>query len=220
MDALTEGNILNDSDLTLLQAYALKVEEHLTDKAFNKLCFAFPQSPIDSLKNTEKCVQFLSGFQPMRYHCCPFSCICYTGPYESLNKCPKCNIDWYKVDGTPPQAIFEYLPIIPCLLAMLVSSSYARKMQYQSKCEHDPTTITDIFDGTQYCSLLETFITIGDEELPTWYFPIFVTLHLGCPQMALVPSSAIPRLHGQLFYLIITSLLKSSFSSRTSFRLE
>jgi hypothetical protein len=53
---------------------------------------------------------------------------------------------------------------------MLASSSYARKMQYRSKREHDPTTITDIFDGTQYRSLLETFITIGDEELPTWYF--------------------------------------------------
>jgi hypothetical protein len=102
MDTLTEGNILDDSDLALLWAYALKVEEHLTDKVFNKLHFAFPQSPIDSLKNTEKHVQFLSGFQPVRYHCCPFSCICYTGPYKSLNKCPKCNIDRYKVDGTTP----------------------------------------------------------------------------------------------------------------------
>jgi hypothetical protein len=54
MDTLTEDNILDDSNLALLWAYALKVEERLTDKAFNKLYFAFPQSPIDSLKNTEK----------------------------------------------------------------------------------------------------------------------------------------------------------------------
>jgi hypothetical protein len=78
-----------------------------------------------------------------------------------------------------PQAIFEYLPIIPCLLAMLVSSSYARKMQYQSKREHDPTTITDIFDGTQYHSLLEMFITISNEELPTWYFSNLRDIALG-----------------------------------------
>jgi hypothetical protein len=53
---------------------------------------------------------------------------------------------------------------------MLASSSYATKMQYRSKHEDDPTKITDIFDGTHYCSLRETFITIGDEELPTWFF--------------------------------------------------
>jgi hypothetical protein len=170
MDVLTEGNILDESDLTLLRAYALKLEERLTDKAFNKLRFIYPQAPIDSLKNTEKRVQFLSGFQPVRYHCCPSSCVCYTGPYETLKKCPKCNTDRYKADGTTPQAIYEYLPIIPRLRAMLASTSYATKMQYRSKHETDPTKITDIFDGTHYHSLRETFITIGDEELPTWFF--------------------------------------------------
>src|ERR1700733_4279443 len=167
MDFLIDGNILDESDLTLLHAYALKLEEHLTDNVFNKLRFAFPQSPIDSLKNTEKHVQFLSGFQPVCYHCCLSSCICYTGPYETLKQCPKCNTDHYKADGTTLQAIFQYLPIIPCLCAMLTSSSYAAKMQYWSKHEDDPTKITDIFDGTHYHSLQETFIMIGDEELPT-----------------------------------------------------
>jgi hypothetical protein len=62
---------------------------------------------------------------------------------------------------------------------MLMNSSYARKMQYWSKCKHDPTTITNIFDGTQYRSLLETFITIGDEELPTWYFSDLCDIALG-----------------------------------------
>jgi hypothetical protein len=170
MDILTEGNILDESDLTLLRAYSLKLEEHLTDKAFNKLCFAFPQSPIDTLKNTEKCIQFLSGFQPVRYHCCPSSCICYTGPYGTLKACPKCNIDHYKANATMPQAFFEYLPIIPCLHAMLVNSSYATKMQYQSKYKDHPMKLTDIFGGTHYCSLRKTFVTIDNEELPTWFF--------------------------------------------------
>ena len=53
---------------------------------------------------------------------------------------------------------------------MLASSSYATKMQYRSKHEDDPTKITDIFDGAHYHSLREMFITIGDEELPTWFF--------------------------------------------------
>jgi hypothetical protein len=106
----------------------------------------------------------------VRYHCCPSSCICYTGPYETLKKCPKCNTDCYKADGTTPQAVFEYLPIIPRLRAMLASTSYATKMQYRSKHEADPTKSTDIFDGTHYRSLRETLITIDAEELPTWFF--------------------------------------------------
>ena len=49
-----------------------------------------------------------------------------------------------------PQAIFEYLSIIPHLHAMLASSSCVMKMQYQSKHEDDLTKITNIFDGTHY----------------------------------------------------------------------
>ena len=155
MDAVSEGMILDESDLTLLHAYALKVEDGITDKTFNKLRYAFPQAPIESLKNTEKRVQYLSGFQPIRYHCCPSSCICYTGPYEALTKCPKCKTDRYKANR---------------LHAMLTNSSYARKMQYRANHQHDPTKLTDIFDGTHYRSLQETFVTVGDEELPTWFF--------------------------------------------------
>jgi hypothetical protein len=35
---------------------------------------------------------------------------------------------------------------------------------------HDPTKVTDIFDSTHYTSLLGKFVTIGDEELPAWFF--------------------------------------------------
>jgi hypothetical protein len=170
MYALTEGKILDESDISLLRAYALKVEDGLTDKTFNKLRYAFPQAPIHSLKNTEKRVQFLSGFQPVHYHCCPSSCICYTGPYESLTACPKCKTDRYKDDGTTPQSYYEYLPLISRLRAMLANSSYARKMQYRANHQHDPMKVTDIFDGTHYRSLKETYVMIGDEELPVWFF--------------------------------------------------
>jgi len=53
---------------------------------------------------------------------------------------------------------------------MVSNSSYAQKMQYRSKHQHDPTKITDIFDGAHYRSLLETPVTINDEELPMWFF--------------------------------------------------
>jgi Transposase family tnp2 len=53
---------------------------------------------------------------------------------------------------------------------MVSNSSYAKKIQYQSKHQNDPTKITDIFDGAHYHSLLETPVTIGDEELSMWFF--------------------------------------------------
>ena len=64
---LSEGKLLNESDLTLLHAYTLKVEDGITNATFNKFRFAFPQAPLNSIKSTEKQVQFLSGFQPVRY---------------------------------------------------------------------------------------------------------------------------------------------------------
>ena len=57
-----EGKLLDESDLTLLRAYTLKVEDGITNAAFNKLHFDFPQAPLDTIKYTEKRVQFLSGF--------------------------------------------------------------------------------------------------------------------------------------------------------------
>ena len=108
-----EGKLLDEDDLTLIRAYSLKVNHGLTNDAYNSLCFVFPQAPLDTLKNMEKQIQFLSGFQAVRYHCCPSSCICYTGPYETLSTCPKCKADQYQSDGKTPQAYFQHLPLIP-----------------------------------------------------------------------------------------------------------
>ena len=123
-----EGKLLDEDDLTLICAYSLKVNHGLTNDAYNSLRFLFPQAPLDTLKNTEKRIQFLSGFQPVRYHCCPSSCICYTGPYETLSTCPKCKANRYKSDGKTPQAYFQYLPLIPRLHAMVSNLSYAQRM--------------------------------------------------------------------------------------------
>jgi hypothetical protein len=127
---LLDGKLLGESDLTLLRAYTLKVEDGITNATFKKLLFAFPQALLDSIKSTEKRVQFLSGFQPVRYSCCPSSCVCFTGPYKTFQQRAKCNADRYKADGTMPHSYFEYLPIIPRLRAMVANSPYAKKMQY------------------------------------------------------------------------------------------
>ena len=53
---------------------------------------------------------------------------------------------------------------------MVANTLYARKMQHRSNRTHDPTKLTDIFDGAHLISLLRKFITIGDEQLPKWFF--------------------------------------------------
>ena len=165
-DTFVDDKILDESDLSLLHAYTLKVENGLMDEIFNKLCFAFPQASIDPLKNTEKHISSLSGFQPVHYNCCTSSCICDTGPYEILLKCPKCDTDRYKADGTAPQAYFQYLPIISHIHAMVP----CKKMQYRASHQPNPTKITDVFDGTHYSLLQESFVTVGGKELLNWFF--------------------------------------------------
>ena len=65
----------------------------MVSQMMHTIVFNFsPQAPLDTLKNTEKQIQFLSGFQPVQYHYCPSSCACYTGPCETLSTCPKCKL--------------------------------------------------------------------------------------------------------------------------------
>ena len=52
----------------------------------------------------------------------------------------------------------------------MANTLYARKMQHRSNRTRDPTKLTDIFDGAHLISLLRKFITIGDEQLPKWFF--------------------------------------------------
>jgi hypothetical protein len=115
---------MDETDLQLLRACAYKINERLTNKAFNNLPLVFPSANIESLKKTEGRVQFLSGFQPVRYDCCINSCIRFTGAYEDLPACPIC-ADPRRDEKGAARAYFQYLPIIPRLRAMLVNRACA-----------------------------------------------------------------------------------------------
>ena len=106
----------------------------------------------------------------MHYSFCIFWCVCFTGPYETLQKCLKYNADCYKAGGITLHSYFEYLPIIPHLQAMVANSIYARKIQYQSNCTCDPTKLTNIFNSAHFISLLRKFVTIGNKQLHIWFF--------------------------------------------------
>ena len=149
--------------------YIYKIQERLTKKAFNKLPLMFSSANVESFKKTEHRVQYLSGFQPVLYDRCINSCVCYTGPYEQLTECPVCSAKRLDDEGKP-NARFTYLPIIPCLRAMVSNHAYATKMQYRVAYQHEPSQFNDVFDGSHYQGLLKTRIKVGDERLPYWFF--------------------------------------------------
>ena len=144
------------------------MEDNLSDRTFNRLSKAFPDSTLDSLKMVKKRVRFLSGFQTVRYSCCINSCVCYVGPYEDLTECPNCKEARFKANGKS-RKYYDYIPLIPRLQAMSANSKHAEKMRYRANHVHEPEVIKDVFDGSHYQSLLATIVP-GDEDIPFFYF--------------------------------------------------
>jgi len=69
--------------------------------------------------------------------------------------------------------MFSYMPLIPCLRALMSNPTYATCLQYRAN-EHAKTRMpgmtTDIFDGLYYRLLLGERVVIGDQSLPHNYF--------------------------------------------------
>lgn len=160
---------MDEEDMNLLRAYNFKIEERLTEKAFNKLPYAFPSANVKSFKRTEHRVQRLSGFQPVLYDCCINSCVCFTGPYEKFTQCPVCSTGRLD-DGGRPRAQFSYLPLIPRLRAMVSNSHCATRMRYRAEYQHKPSQFHDVFDGSHYHNLRKAYVEVGDEKLPYSFF--------------------------------------------------
>ena len=163
---------LLEHELAPLRHFAYKVENNLTEKAFNALPRVFRHDQVSSWKVTSSHAQFLSGFRPVRYDCCPNSCICYTGPYEKKVSCPECKTARFHPNSTEPQRYFEYLPIIPRLRALAANPQLAETMRYRTEFEgtRNQGRMQDIFDGEMYRSLLNSFVAVAGEKLPFCHF--------------------------------------------------
>jgi hypothetical protein len=163
--------MLDDRTLDLLRAYRFKVESALTGRSFEMMRHIIPKAELPSLRSMEKKVRHLSGYRSIRYDCCPQSCICYTGHYKEDLECPKCKAPRYHDNSLQsPLAYFEYFPIIPRLRALLASTHFASKMQHRANHRHDPTNVTDVFDGTHYQQLKGSRICVDKVMLPEAFF--------------------------------------------------
>jgi len=157
---------ISDHDLDILHLFAMMIRNNLTALAFNEMCYTFSKTGMENLARTRSHVQSLSRFGPVVFACCINSCICYTGKYADLDKCPKCKTSRLN-ESSQARCTFSYMPLIPHLRALMSNRTYATCLQYHAD-EHAktstcmPRTTTDIFDGLHYCSLLGERVVAGD----------------------------------------------------------
>ncbi len=86
--------------------------------------------------------------------------------------------------------MFSYMPLIPRLCVLMSNHTYATHLQYCAN-EHAkncrPGTITDIFDGRHYRSLLGEPVVVGDQMYPHNYFSDHRDIALGFATNSFAP---------------------------------
>jgi hypothetical protein len=167
------GN-LSERDMLILQVYAFKINEHLTDEVFAKIPYAFLKDPVPTVKVCRSWLQALSGFRPVRYDCCINSCWCFAGDHRDRTNCPYCGQDRWVINHRgrkKSQKVLNYLPFIPRLVAMQANPIKATEMRYQA-FEHAPTPgkVTDVFDSHVYRRLLGKKVIINGKLALHKYF--------------------------------------------------
>ena len=183
MVKLTARSSLNEADLKDIRAFNYFVTQGTTREAYEALRSAFPElGDIGSLYLAQKNVAKLSGLNPEYVDCCVNSCCCYAGKYKTLECCPfpDCNEPRYDGDNRPRKQ-FQYLPIIPRLIALFLDKTTAEKINYRHKyCEgRDPEKVANVFDGTLYRELCEREVTVNGKALPHQYFSDHRDIALG-----------------------------------------
>jgi len=168
-----QSSILNH-DLDILHPFTMMIRNNLTALAFNEMCYTFSKTGMENLARMRSHVWSLSRFGPAVFACCVNLCICYTGKYANLDKCPKCKTSCLNKSGQARHT-FSYMPLIPHLRALMSNRTYATCLQYCAN-EHAkmltrmPGMTTDIFNGLHYCSLLRERVVAGDQTLAHNYF--------------------------------------------------
>jgi hypothetical protein len=151
-------------ELAICRAFAFLVRTRLTDKNFAMIPETWPEiSGFHSKHVLRAKAQGLAGVEPLRFDCCPNSCVCFAGHYTSLEKCPRCNEPRFEVDShgkRKPRSQFFYIPLIPRLIAYLKSPHVASEMQYRGQHQHIPGLFRDIFDGENYQALRNAPVTV------------------------------------------------------------
>ena len=112
----------------------------------------------------------LSELMAESYDCCVKSCVAFTGPHAKLKACPRCRKPRYHQNGKPVKT-YQYLPLIPQLVASFLGRELNERMCYRSdRGKADSSKVTDIFNGSHYLGLLQKEVTINGRGLGHTYF--------------------------------------------------
>lgn len=145
----------SDEDLITIWAFVFKVQDHRSDKTFERFQLVFPSVSLPSAHQSCHRIKFLAGFKTVLYDCCPNSWMCYSGPHQVLDRCLYCREPRCNEDGKARQE-FKYTPFIPHLQAAQANKTHAHLMRYRAhEHNHTPGKMSDVFDSSHYCDLLQ-----------------------------------------------------------------
>ena len=123
---------MNATELKDICAFNYFVMQGTTREAYDALRTAFPElEDISSIYLAQRTVAKLAGLNPKHVDCCINSCCCYAGKNKELDRCPfpDCNEPRRDENGRP-RKVFQYLPIIPRLIALFLDKATAANMDY------------------------------------------------------------------------------------------
>ncbi|KZO90938.1 hypothetical protein CALVIDRAFT_461997, partial [Calocera viscosa TUFC12733] len=162
-----------------LQAFHYKVAANLSLAQYNLLRTSFIDFDLPSSNDLASRMAFLSGLQPIKYDCCPNSCMSYTGALAEHNTCSYCAEQRYRPDGMPRRQ-WAYIPLIPRLVAQYANVERAKLLgSYRANREPAEDTIEDFYDGRIFKELSKRHVIINGRTLPHLYFADRRDLALG-----------------------------------------
>ncbi|KAJ3475772.1 hypothetical protein NLI96_g11613 [Meripilus lineatus] len=169
-DVRPQASDLTETDMSYIRAFAFKVDEHLSERAFAKLPYVFPDSELGSLKSIRTRIAQLSGLEPTPHDCCVNTCCCFTGKNADCSTCPYCHEPRFDAQGKPRNR-FIYIPVIPRLQSCYSNPTLAKLMRHRAEDHiHTPDKVTDVMDSNVYRNLLGKHIIVDGKPLPYTYF--------------------------------------------------
>ncbi|EIW76016.1 hypothetical protein CONPUDRAFT_65253 [Coniophora puteana RWD-64-598 SS2] len=94
-----KGTHFSEDGIHNIHAFNFKVNAQLDGQDYTKLQCSKLVSNIKTLHHLQSHMSSLSLITPVNYHCCPNSCICYTGDYQHFDHCPHYSKSCYDNQG-------------------------------------------------------------------------------------------------------------------------
>ena len=171
--------VLSQDEHHTLRLIAFNRQYNVSDRAnFGMRKLLSPWVNVQSKWKQQSLLRSVSNLEYVLVECCVDSCMAFTGEYEDAHKCIWCSEPQYDEKGRPHN-IFRYIPLIPRLSTFFFDPHLVELLNYRHKYEHQQGVYHDIFDGSHYHKLCETYVSIGDQILGYKFFEQMTDIALG-----------------------------------------